>query len=175
MIPRPLAAALGVALLLSLPGCGDDDAPGTADVGAAGPPSAAATEPEASPSASRPAIVPGADPEVDAAAAAWTTVFDSSVPVADKLEFLADPDAVEATLGDYAETGEQVGGITLDPTAVEVDRDAATVIYDVSFAGNPAYRDQTGQLQRSGEGWVVGTEQFCEFMATARTPCPEDE
>ena len=34
-----------------------------------------------------------------------------------------------------------------------------------------AYQAQTGTLAQKGEGWIVTTEQFCSFMALARTPC----
>ncbi len=47
----------------------------------------------------------------------------------------------------------------------------ATVTYDIEFAGNPAYKPQTGTLAQAGSGWQVTTEQFCSFMSLARTPC----
>ncbi len=49
---------------------------------------------------------------------------------------------------------------------------AATVLYDVLFGGTAAYSGQDGTVIRSGEDWVVPTDQFCSFMAAARTPCP---
>ena len=98
-------------------------------------------------------------------------MFDSSLPADAKTAYLEDPAAVAATLAAYAATGQQVGGITLQPTAVVIAGPVATVTYDIQFAGNPAYQGQTGALTQAGDSWVVTTEQFCSFMALARTPC----
>jgi iron complex transport system substrate-binding protein len=65
-----------------------------------------------------------------------------------------------------------MGGIQLTPTNTVIDGETATVTYDVLFAGNPAYQDQTGTLSLVDGVWVVSREEFCAFMASARTPCP---
>lgn len=64
-----------------------------------------------------------------------------------------------------------VGGITLEPTAVQVAGDVADITYNVKFAGNQAYGNQKGEVRRRGEGWVVPNSTSCEFMAAARNPC----
>lgn len=137
------------------------------------PPPPAAAAPAPAPAApATGSLVPGADAQLDAAAAVWTTVFDSSAPVADKLPHLADPEGLEQTLTAYAEAAKPVWGIVPTPTAVAIGGDTANRTYDVTFAGNPAYRNQKGTLQRAGDGWQVSREQFRTFMAQARTTCP---
>ncbi len=98
-------------------------------------------------------------------------MFDSSVAADAKAPFLEDPAAAAPTLAAYATTGQMMQGITLAPTDVTVDGDTATVTYDILFAGTPAYEDQTGEVVKLDGAWKVTTEQFCSFMATARTPC----
>jgi hypothetical protein len=115
--------------------------------------------------------VDASDPDEAAVAEAWTTVFDSSVAADAKAPFLEDPAAAAPTLAAYATTGQMMQGITLAPTDVTVDGDTATVTYDILFAGTPAYEDQTGEVVKLDGAWKVTTEQFCSFMATARTPC----
>ena len=58
------------------------------------------------------------------------------------------------------------------PTDVVVTGDTAAITYDVMFAGQPAYPDQDGTVQRVDGAWVVGRDEFCGFMAMARNPCP---
>lgn len=111
------------------------------------------------------------DPDQAAVAEGWTTVFDSSVAADAKSAYLEDPEAAAPTLTAYASTGESMQGITLEPTAITIDGDTATITYDILFAGTSAYQDQTGEMVRQDGQWKVTTEQFCAFMATARTPC----
>jgi iron complex transport system substrate-binding protein len=151
-------------LTLTIPGwrpfaaCGGDD--DTADTTT----TAAATTTAASGS------VQGAD--ADAAALAWTTVFDSSVAHDAKAAHIADAAALKATIDAYAEAGRAVGGITLVPTAVTVTGDTAAITYGVKFAGQPAYQDQEGTITKVGDTWQVGRDELCGFMAAARNPCP---
>jgi iron complex transport system substrate-binding protein len=98
-------------------------------------------------------------------------VFDSTVATEAKAPFLEDPPAAAPTLAAYVTTGQMMQGITLAPTDVTVDGDTATVTYDILFAGTAAYEDQTGEVVKLDGAWKVTTEQFCSFMATARTPC----
>jgi iron complex transport system substrate-binding protein len=107
-----------------------------------------------------------------AAAAAWSVVFDSATAADDKEPHLADAAALQTTIEAYAAAGSVMGGIQLTPTNTVIDGDTATVTYDVLFAGNPAYQDQTGTLSLVDGVWVVSREEFCAFMASARTPCP---
>jgi iron complex transport system substrate-binding protein len=112
------------------------------------------------------------DGDQQAAADAWTAVFDSSVAFDDKAAHLEDADALAATIDAYAQAGSAMGGITLDPTAVEVDGDTATITYDVLFGGTAAYTDQTGTMTLVDGLWVVSRDEFCGFMASARNACP---
>jgi hypothetical protein len=143
---------------------------------------AEATEPAAA--AARPTDVPASgasepadeavafdDPEQEAAAEAWSEVFDTSVPVERKAEHLPDAAALQPTLQAYAAAGEGVGGISLRPTDVAVDGDTAEITYDVLFGGNVAYSGQTGSVDRVDDTWVVGRDAFCAFTASARAPC----
>jgi hypothetical protein len=59
-----------------------------------------------------------------------------------------------------------------DPSAVAVDGDTATVIYDVLFGGTAADEDLTGTMSMVDGTWVVSRTELCSFMASARTPCP---
>lgn len=120
-------------------------------------------------------LTPGADPDADVAALAWTTVFDSSLTYDAKAAYIADAEALTATIDAYTQAGQAVGGITLVPTAVAVSGDSgdsAAIIYDVKFAGQPAYQGQEGTLAKAGDTWQVSREEFCGFMAAARNPCP---
>ena len=112
------------------------------------------------------------DADEQAAAAAFATVFDSTVAFADKSAFIAEPDAVEAAAEAYASAGSAMGGISLEPTAVSIEGDTATITYDVLFGAQAAYSDLSETIDRVGDAWVVSTEKFCAFLAEARVPCP---
>lgn len=112
---------------------------------------------------------PGDDEQ--AAMDAWAVVFDSTLEFSAKLEHLDDAASLEASNAAYAAAGERFGGISLKPTAVEIDVDSATVTYDVLFAEATAYEDQVGMLERVDGTWVVSRETYCGFLASARTPC----
>ena len=153
---------LTIAGSLALAACGgdDDDAAETTTAAAATTTTAAG------------GYVPGADADADAAAVAWTTVFDSSVAYDAKAAHIAGAEALKATIDAYTQAGQAVGGIALVPTAVVVTGDTAAITYDVTFAGQPAYQAQDGTIQRAGDTWQVGREELCGFMAAARNPCP---
>ena len=44
--------------------------------------------------------------------------------------------------------------------------------YDVLFGGAPAYQDLTKTITKIGDVWVVPQAAFCEFLTSARVPCP---
>jgi iron complex transport system substrate-binding protein len=111
------------------------------------------------------------DDDQAAAALAYETVFDSATDADAKAEFLPDVAELAPTIEAYIAAGDGMGGITMDVTAVVVDGDTATVTYDVLFGGNPAYSDLSGTLVRAGDTWTVTRDEFCSFMASARTPC----
>jgi iron complex transport system substrate-binding protein len=106
-----------------------------------------------------------------AAMDAWALVFDSAVPFDDKSPHLEDADQLEPSNAAYAAAGEELGGISLDPTGASVDGDAATVTYDVLFGGTVAYSDLTGTISMIDGVWTVTRNDYCGFLSSARTPC----
>lgn len=108
----------------------------------------------------------------EAASRAWQLVFDSEADVDAKVDHLAESAALRGTLEAFAETGATMGGISLTPTDVVIDGDSAVITYDVMFGGTVAYGDQTGTIALVDGNWTVSREEFCGFMASARTPCP---
>ena len=190
---RPLLALAGTLAVVVLASCGstgDDGATSSATDAAAvattaAPDTTAAPATTAAPTTAAPttaapattaaaaggAIVLGADPEVDAVVAAYSAVFDSAVPFEQKQAFLPDAAVLRPTLDKYATTGAAFRGIKLQPTAVTIDGDTASVTYDVLFGGKPAYEALTGTAVRQNGAWVVTREEFCGFMSSARTPC----
>lgn len=106
------------------------------------------------------------------AAEAWRVVFDSSADFADKAAHLEESVVLEATNAAYMEGAARFGGFKLDPTAVEIDGDTATVTYDVLFGETVQYTDLTGTLTLADGVWTVSRTAYCGFLASARTPCP---
>jgi iron complex transport system substrate-binding protein len=180
---RALPIIVSAAVFIAV-SCGDDD-DGAADGSdtaqtTAAPTTTPAPVTTAAPSTSPAATnggsaaggyVAGDDPEADAVAQAWMTAFDSSVDYATKAPFIADAEALRPTIESYTPAGDAVGGIALVPTSIEITGDTATVIYDVTFAGQVAYQDQDGTVERVGGEWIVSRDEFCNFMAAARNPC----
>ena len=164
-ITRATLAALTLPLVLGLGACGDDDG-GEDD---------ATTEESSSTSATTEAAAATGDAAGeagdDAAGEAVATVFDSTVPFDDKVALIEDGEAHRADHEAYVAAADAVGGITLDPTDVAVDGDTATVTYGVLFGGNEAYADLSMDVTRVDGAWVVPSGAFCDFLASARTPC----
>lgn len=117
-------------------------------------------------------IVPGEDAEVDAIVLAYTIALDSVSTYEEKAPYIDDPSGLEDTVAGYVKTGESMGGIGVLPTAVAIDGDTAVVTYDLLFAGNPSYPDQTGDAIKTSEGWKVPRAGFCALMSLARVGCP---
>ena len=63
-----------------------------------------------------------------------------------------------------------MGGISLEPTAAEIEGGSATATYYVLFSGTTACEGQVGMLERVDGNWVVSREVYCGFLASARTP-----
>ena len=170
-----LAAACGNDDATSASGVNDDGchattaAPTTAAPTTAAPRTAAATTTSA---ATKPTIVAGADPAVDAVVTAYSSVFDSSVPFATKSQYLLEAEALQPTVDAYGTTGQRFGGIKLVPTAVTITGDTATVTYDVMFGTTTQYQGLTGAAVQQDGAWKVTRDEFCAFMTSARTPCP---
>ena len=178
---RHLALALSATVVLAA--CGDDgenvDAADTVSTTAP----AETTTTMAAPATSAPVTSDGTSsvpaaaatgiegPDAEAAAAAVATVFDSSLPFDRKVTALEGGEAHRGDHDAYLSAAEQVGGITVRPTAVSVDGDTAVVTYAVSFAGNQVYEGLTMDAMRTEGTWVVPTSAFCDFLAAARTAC----
>lgn len=120
------------------------------------------------------AIVPGEDPEVDAIVEAYAVVFDSTTTFEEKSAFIDDASGLEETVATYTSTGESVGGVTAEPTAVTIDGEEATVVYTLLFSGNPTYPGQNGTAMLVDGTWKISRDMFCGVMASARSACPAD-
>lgn len=104
---------------------------------------------------------------------AWAIVFDSAADFDVKRPHLENAAQLETSDAAYAEAAGALGGIALDPTAVSIDGDIATVTYDVLFGGNPTYRDLSGEIRLIDSVWIVSRDSYCGFLASARTSCQE--
>ena len=114
---------------------------------------------------------PAPDQSEQAAMDAWAVVFDSEADYGDKVPHLENAAQLESTIAAYADTGKSFGGVSLEPTAVAIDGDVASVTYNVLFGGSAAYSDLSGEMQLVDGVWVVSRDTFCGFMSSARTPC----
>jgi iron complex transport system substrate-binding protein len=192
MTIRPHLAVAALAVV-TVAGCGSDDDEAAVATDAPAMTTAATVAPATTPAATLPATTvpvttvpetsaaettvagttagPGLSDEESAAADVYRTVFDSSLPADDKVALIEDGEALRPTIESYAAAGDAVGGIVLEPSAVTIDGSTAAVVYDVLFAGTPVYQDLDGSLVDDG-GWKVTREEFCDFMAQARNPCP---
>jgi iron-siderophore transport system substrate-binding protein len=112
------------------------------------------------------------DDDQQAAADAWSTVFDSTIGFDDKAPYLESADDLRSTIEAYTTAGEAMGGISLAPTAVAIDGDTATITYDVYFGESAAYTALERGMTRVDGTWTVGRDEFCTFMASARNACP---
>lgn len=111
-------------------------------------------------------------PEAQAASDAWSTAFDSTVDFDSKAAYIADAESLRPTIESYTEAGAAMGGIRLEPTAVFVEGDTATITYDVYFGENASYTALEGEIGLVDGTWTVGRDEFCSFMASARNACP---
>ena len=180
--------ALSVALVLVATACGSDAEPSATAAAAptttaSAPTTTATTTPpttttlaptttEAEASAEPAAIVPGEDADVDAVVEAYAIVFDSATTYEEKLPYLVEPEGLEDTVADYAETGELFDGVAVEATAVSIEGDAAVIRYSLLFGGNPTYTDLEGDAVRTDAGWQITRSMFCDLMTSARVGCP---
>lgn len=167
-----LASILAASLVLGFTACGDDSED---DAGGTGTDSATASEPadeETTETTAEPeeatSELTGEEAEIGDLVA---TVFDSSVPFDDKVDLLEGGEDHRADHDGYVAAADGVGGITVEPTGVEIDGDAATVTYNVLFAGNEQYADLTMDVARVDDAWVVPTDAFCGFVAATGASC----
>ncbi|HEY5890494.1 MAG TPA: hypothetical protein VIW94_07330 [Acidimicrobiia bacterium] len=117
-------------------------------------------------------IVPGEDADVDAIVEVYSVVFDSTTSFEEKSAFIVDASGLEETIATYASTGDSVGGVTAEATAVTIEGKEATVVYTLLFSGNPTYPGQAGSAILVDGTWKVSREMFCGVMASARSACP---
>ena len=110
-------------------------------------------------------------PEAEAAMAAFALVYDSEAAWEDKAPHLENATSLEASNTVYREGASNSGGISLNPTSATINGDVATIIYDVYFGDSPAYTDLDRVITRVDGVWLVTEEDFCGFLASARTPC----
>lgn len=170
------ASAFVVVLAMVLAGCGD----GTGSTTTVGETTTTAAETTTSAPADTTTtaaqagagIVPGEDPDVDAIVEVYRIVFDSTTTFEEKAPYIVDPEGLEETVATYTATGEQVGGVTAEPTEVTIDGETAAVVYTLLFAGNPTYPGQSGDAVLTDDGWKISREMFCGVMASARSACP---
>ena len=81
------------------------------------------------------ATASAAPTDEQAAKDVWAVVFNSTLDFSDKAPYLEDAASLEASNAAYAEAGERMGGISLEPTSAAIDGDVATITYNVLFAG----------------------------------------
>lgn len=166
---RVLVSIVAASLVLTLAACGDDgdddDASGSAS--ASEPAGDEATETTGEPEADG-AELTGEEAEIGDA---FATVFDSSVPFDDKVALLEGGEAHREDHDGYVTAADGIGGITVEPTDVEIDGDTATVTYGVLFAGTEQYSDLTRDVTRVDGAWIVPTDSFCGFIAATGASC----
>lgn len=173
-----------VAVLSLLAACGDDaGSSGAPDSGAAvttvSSDSTNAVTPDAPSTTAAPVetifvppIESGVNPEVDAVVAAYSTVFDSTVPFDVKAPFLVDAEALRPAIEEYADQGEPVGGIKLVPTSVTIVDQQAAILYDVFVGTERQSSSLPGSAEKHGDVWMVTGIEFCNSLAAADTSCP---
>ena len=110
-------------------------------------------------------------PEAEAAMAAFALVYDSDAAWEDKAPHLENAASLEASNAGYREGAQSSGGISLKPTSSTIDGTVATVIYDVFFGDSPAYTGLDRTISLLDGVWVVSEADYCDFLASARTPC----
>jgi hypothetical protein len=103
---------------------------------------------------------------------AYEIVFSSETTYEEKAPLIDDPIGLEETVLKYTETGESMGGVSLEARTITVDGPVAKVIYDLLFGGTPTYPDLTGDAVLIDGTWKVTRTMFCSIMASARVGCP---
>lgn len=175
------AAAVLTMMALAVAACNSDSEPTGKPAATEAPTTIAATTTEAPAASAVTTTTAAAEADTTTAEAedasaevllAYRTVFDSRIPFEEKIPYLEDAEELSDVIEEYAETAENFGGISLDPTAVETDGDLAEVTYNVMFGERAVYTDLTGNAVRVDGAWTVTRERFCTFMSSARVSCP---
>lgn len=107
------------------------------------------------------------------AAAAFVALFaDYDTDLVDRQAFLVDPDGeLTSSLEDYVEAAKGAN-IEYAVTGVELDGEAATVIFSVLLGGNEMASQQRVPFQADGDDWVIVRDDYCAFLALAHSSCP---
>lgn len=175
------AAAVLTMMALAVAACNSDSEPTGEPAATEAPTTTAAATTEAPAASAVTTTTAAAEADTTTAEAedasaevllAYRTVFDSRIPFEEKIPYLEDAEELSDVIEEYAETAENFGGVSLDPTAVEIDGDLAEVTYNVMFGERAIYTDLTGNAVRVDGAWTVTRERFCTFMSSARVSCP---
>ena len=102
---------------------------------------------------------------------AFALVYDSSANWSDKAPHLEGSDSLESSNDAYMNGASTMGGISLVPKSAVVEGEIATITYDVMFGESAAYEDLTREVVLVEGLWTVSSEDYCDFLASARTPC----
>ncbi|MEU8132568.1 hypothetical protein [Streptodolium elevatio] len=177
-------AALPVAGVLLLAGCGDDDkdepkaSPSASAPATSAAPSSSAPATSASAtggSSSAPAGAP-ADPatftaDQKAAAASFTQMLDAKVPVDQRKAGIQDAAGI-APLLDQLLANPALGTASIKVNDVAVSGDKAVVSFDVIVGGAPFYPNQKGEAVKQDGKWLVGKKTVCGFGTGLGIPAP---
>ncbi|UGQ10202.1 hypothetical protein LO772_25450 [Yinghuangia sp. ASG 101] len=166
-------AALPIAGVLLLAGCGDDDDGDEAK-----------TTPSASAPASAPESAPAGGGAVDtatfsadqkAAAEAYQKVFDPSASAADRKQYIQDSDKLSGML-DAMLGSPLVGSITAKTGDVKVSGDTGTVNFEIvnTTGGSVGMPATDGPVVKVDGQWKVGAKTVCTLAGYVNAPTPPD-
>ncbi len=169
-------AALPVAGVLLLAGCGDDDDGDDAQStpSASAPATSGAPATSAAPGTSAPAggAVDPATFTADqkAAAAAYQKVFDAKTPAADRKALIQDS-AKLSTMLDAMLGSSFVSTVSIKTNDVKLSGDTGTVNFEVLVGGNPVGMPATdGTVVKQDGQWKVGAKTVCTLASYAQIP-----
>lgn len=178
-------AALPIAGVLLLAGCGDDDkkddtssspsAPATSAAASSAPATSASASASASGTGSAapagPADAATFTADQKAAAAAFTQMLDAKVPVDQRKAGIQDATAI-APLLDTLLANPSLGTASIKVNDVAVSGDNAVVSFDVLVSGAPFYPNQKGDAVKQNGKWLVGKKTVCGFGTGLGIPAP---
>jgi hypothetical protein len=98
---------------------------------------------------------------------AFTTLFDGTAPLAQRLSYLQNASAFQQALDAQrnspliSQTSATVGAVTLrTPTQ-------ADVVFTVALSGTPLLKNQTGTAVQIGGSWKVAATTLCSLLTAA--------
>lgn len=180
-------AALPVAGVLLLAGCGDDDdkkddakTSPSASAPATTAPATSAAPTSAAPTSSAPASAPAAaanpatfSADQKGAADAYTKLFDPATPVDQRKALIQDADKL-TTLIDTLLASPMASQVKFQVKDVKVEGDKATVTYDVLLGANPVVQNQPGPAVKQGGAWKVGAKTVCGMASYVGATAPAE-